>query len=1706
MDVWKKIIVEWINCLEIQEKPVESVIELQDGMFYINFLKLIKWKKLEKFDQEDIIKFIEEEYSSFKVNKNDETEHIYISTLLLLHLCRTLSAIHQSLQYNMCDNMKNETQVRVKAFLESILPIGKDITKETMKEVIMEVEDIAVTTNNLRTPPLEDFSKSPMTRSTRSMKIMTDRIRELRDLKSRLAVERFTNADLRDDIIRQHNKIKKLQKKLDEKSSEMKELREEWMKPKTPQSSRTKESDSQVDYYKRYIMDLENQLSKQQDEINKLETEKDQVLKELDCTRRTSKHYKENYATSERSLESLSNKIELKDRELIELRMYNEELRAIIKELNKNINPEQSFEVEDVVCAASKSLNSSEALSSVIEIQLQEAKEESAVLQAQVDSLKGRLDLLTKDYKSAMELNRDLQEKVKTLDRVQAQLNDAQIELDISNTAIENLQEEKVSLVTQRENLKSLLSSKEKELSQVVELKTTLNTELNDLKSEMKKLNKSLKNEKDNSSNLNTALAESKSQATKYLTSIHELTDERDSYKSSYESCANSLRDILHCDNTFIQVHISKLDSLNNLTLEELIKYIERILKSCDVMRVSYEIDIKNLNAKIDTINTNFVEQQVIIKTLEERNKQAVLELSIIEDEKKQKDILLNKQKETIHTYLQEIEVLKVVRDEKLILEQNVHDLTNSLISRELLLNSVTTQLKNLQNINKNLKLIKEETQQSFGDYQQNLKLTFEKLQYEYHTLYHNYHEVQREKVKLEQSFNCNKEELLEIQAINTTLQQNLLENKSKIAVLEEKKKSLFDELNESKCNVQELKNEKSDLMRSHKETLETKDKEIKAKEEAMLTLQTKIDKLTNEANSTEKKMKEIIINLQEIRSTQDAVLTTQEAALKEKCLYIEKLQEEFETSKETMSKELEDVKSSLHECQAQFLSLENQRNDQNKTITELQGVLETMGTELETSKEYCKYMDASQAEIVKLCQELEHPTKNLNSTIMETCSNFNLHHDTSQSINIENKYKYINADSNANILNIIRITIDELYKSQKIISHLACTNGELNETLLRQKMLLLENGVKDKEEVCNLKIKVQELEVIAQKRNNYLKSLIKSKESFKDSLQKVFVTQNDLDATFTSSKKKWNEILTKFENIFYAEEFVCDEFKQLQIKKTSLENILLKCQIGYSEHIKSICDILWENFLWTEQKLHDTYLCSIHEKECLDVLASEEEDQFLNEKMIINRELEKYKTLQTNFTKSEEEIESFAALATFYDENLQSGKINSQVEVEKKLQNQINQLTKEKKELKIKMDNMRLRHVKLEKNIDDLRAEIKRLKLTEAAPVDANLAMSEKAQVQLMKEELELLKKQNQQLHEDKKSSEIIKQKLEDQLKEIHGSYEQKLEDIKQKMKTVYNEQMMKLGKDQENILQERLQNQMDMMCQKQREELNKYKAHVSELSSQLWTVGEKLLIEQQDKQDTLQRVKELEIKIKDIQDDQRIATISRKACTMEKQELLPENTAHKKQTHKVTTLVTEEKFERRHSIRSIQVMGNAFKTEDEEEVFDNVYLADVKKGNFVSNVDTNRLSVLQMRNSLCKPHMKSSYAAEMQFFPSTLTEEEIKTGSSVEENFNDSLSQSLLPEQKTRKKDKSQISYKKPGPPTPSKNGGRLSLQGNELRSPSSRVLKERNVDKKTTTTPISLKNIFSLKRQDENTTSTPKNRRLSNLFRKPRLQSNS
>ncbi|XP_063831011.1 uncharacterized protein LOC135080256 [Ostrinia nubilalis] len=128
-------------------------------------------------------------------------------------------------------------------------------------------------------------------------------------------------------------------------------------------------------------------------------------------------------------------------------------------------------------------------------------------------------------------------------------------------------------------------------------------------------------------------------------------------------------------------------------------------------------------------------------------------------------------------------------------------------------------------------------------------------------------------------------------------------------------------------------------------------------------------------------------------------------------------------------------------------------------------------------------------------------------------------------------------------------------------------------------------------------------------------------------------------------------------------------------------------------------------------------------------------------------------------------------------------------------------------------------------------------------------------------------------------------------------------------------------------------------------------------------------------------------------------------------------------------------------------------------------------------------RLSELRWRNSLCPPHLKSSYPAETQFQP-VADEEDIK--------FSLGNMSSLG---RQHRKEVGITAYKKPGPPTPSKNAGRLSATDSELRE-SLRVEAEPQPSRKTST-PSRLRSLF---RSNKNDTAegTPRSRRLS-IFRK-------
>lgn len=94
-------------------------------------------------------------------------------------------------------------------------------------------------------------------------------------------------------------------------------------------------------------------------------------------------------------------------------------------------------------------------------------------------------------------------------------------------------------------------------------------------------------------------------------------------------------------------------------------------------------------------------------------------------------------------------------------------------------------------------------------------------------------------------------------------------------------------------------------------------------------------------------------------------------------------------------------------------------------------------------------------------------------------------------------------------------------------------------------------------------------------------------------------------------------------------------------------------------------------------------------------------------------------------------------------------------------------------------------------------------------------------------------------------------------------------------------------------------------------------------------------------------------------------------------------------------------------------QLIGKNLQMEDEEgEVFNNTYLTDMKNGDgrfSPSNErDSVRWSELQTRNSMCLPHMRSTYTA--QYADQDLREEDIKV-SDIEKTF-------VIPSEKSKVK----------------------------------------------------------------------------------------
>ncbi|KAH8419929.1 hypothetical protein KR009_003856, partial [Drosophila setifemur] len=291
----------------------------------------------------------------------------------------------------------------------------------------------------------------------------------------------------------------------------------------------------------------------------------------------------------------------------------------------------------------------------------------------------------------------------------------------------------------------------------------------------------------------------------------------------------------------------------------------------------------------------------------------------------------------------------------------------------------------------------------------------------------------------------------------------------------------------------------------------------------------------------------------------------------------------------------------------------------------------------------------------------------------------------------------------------------------------------------------------------------------------------------------------------------------------------------------------------------------------------------------------------------------------------------------------------------------------------------------------------------------------------------------------EAKEEIQRCEQKIKDQRLEMEG----KLDKMKNKMRSLYTAEVIRMKEKQEREAAGTKAELEALTAQNA-----KYEEHTRKLSNQIVRLNEKVL--EQQKQNAI-----LSTKLRHLQMPQSHppAAVS---------EIRPCSAS----TITVSTSSTKASDDWQPFKRPNAPSSNLAMEDEEGEVFNNTYLTDLKLGRVP---DAMTAEELNYRNSLQPPHLRSAYAAQ---YDLSSQDEEAKDGP---HSLDDSMSALLSSSTSNGARKKSMgTHYKRPGPPTPSKNGGRLSFGSSE---PPREILRECRDDHNTTSkTPARFKFLSS------------------------------
>ena len=142
---WQTVLVKWVNCLDLQDAPIQNISELGDGKFFYRLLNVISHKKKHGSSiyeaDKAVTEFLKYEYPSYVMESKscevEDLEIMYVTSLLISHC--VLVSQNKNIMERMC-KLDDETQVYIKNFFETIMQYD-DVTRDIVKHAVSQCGD-----------------------------------------------------------------------------------------------------------------------------------------------------------------------------------------------------------------------------------------------------------------------------------------------------------------------------------------------------------------------------------------------------------------------------------------------------------------------------------------------------------------------------------------------------------------------------------------------------------------------------------------------------------------------------------------------------------------------------------------------------------------------------------------------------------------------------------------------------------------------------------------------------------------------------------------------------------------------------------------------------------------------------------------------------------------------------------------------------------------------------------------------------------------------------------------------------------------------------------------------------------------------------------------------------------------------------------------------------------------------------------------------------------------------------------------------------------------------------------------------------------------------------------------------------------------------------------------------------------------------------